>query len=57
MSQFGSDKEQVDVTKVTDKLKANWSTVCVECQFVWTSVSFIYFYSNFLTVHVALHVN
>jgi len=38
VSQFFSDKEQVDVTKITNKmckLKATWSNVNVKCWFVW----------------------
>jgi hypothetical protein len=32
------------------KLKSNRSTVCVKCLLVWRSVSFIYFYCNWLRI-------
>jgi hypothetical protein len=56
---FESDKEQVDITTITDtlyKLKANRSTVTVKCQFVLKFVNLIEFYRNILTVQLALRV-
>ena len=50
---FYSDKEQVDVTKITNtmcKLKANWSNVSVKCRFVWMFFVHAEFYCNVLTL-------
>jgi len=54
-----SDKEQVDVTQITNtmcKLKVNRCTVSVKCWFVWIFSEHTEFYSNVLTLQLALHV-
>ena len=54
---FYSDKEQVDVTKITNtmcKLKANWSTVSVTCRFFLIFSEHIEFYDNILTLQLVL---
>ena len=60
MSQSDSDKEQVDVTNITDKLyklKANSDNFIFMWRFVWKVSETYKFYSKELTVQLELHIN
>jgi len=59
VSQFHSDREHVDVTKITGKmckLKAKWCTVRFKCRFVWNLKNHTEFYNNEVTVQLALRI-
>jgi hypothetical protein len=59
VSQFESDKKQVEVTKVTDtlcKLNANSDDFIFKCGFVENFINPTEFYSNELTVQLAVGI-